>query len=84
MSRFISGLRDFFKSGFNVYLVLFLLLVGIFVITFTSETPISEIDGLVVNYFYLPSCPHCSEQRLIINELQDDVEGLTLERLFTY
>ncbi len=73
MSAPLSTIKKFFRSKFNCYLVLVLILVGIFAYFFTSVPSISQKDGLAVNFFYLPTCPHCSEQKPIFNELKEEM-----------
>ncbi len=72
----VSLIKDFSKSKFNVVLVLVLLLIGAFLILM-PEKEVTEETGFVVNYFYLPSCPHCTEQRPIILELQKEMPDVT-------
>jgi len=65
-----SGIKTFFKSKFNLYLVLSLVLVGIFAFFFIgTNSSVQESEGMNVNFFYLPTCPHCAEQKPIVEEL---------------
>lgn len=68
----VSTVRDFSKSKFNVGLLIALLLLGTFLLipAQPQETPAQE--ELAINYFYLPTCPHCAEQKPIILELQQE------------
>jgi glutaredoxin len=36
------------------------------------EPTITREDGLVVHFFYLPTCPHCADQKQIIEELKQE------------
>jgi glutaredoxin len=70
MSAIVSTIKDFFKSKFNIYLVLALILIGTFAFFFTgTQTEIQESEGMTVHFFYLPTCPHCAEQKPIVEEL---------------
>ncbi|MFA5050066.1 MAG: thioredoxin family protein [Candidatus Micrarchaeia archaeon] len=73
----ILSIRKFLQDKFNFYLVMGLLILGAAVFLSTqmnmAELPSSK---LTVNYFYLPTCPHCAEQKPIILELQKEMEDI--------
>jgi len=68
----LSTIKDFTKSKFNLGLLILLLLIGTALIA-QPETQAQETQGMTVNYFYLPTCPHCAEQKPIILELQQEM-----------
>ena len=72
MSMIISTIKGFFKSKFNIYLVIILLMLGAFAFFLTAENQVQEgsSEGLSVYFFYLPTCPHCAEQKPIYYEIK--------------
>lgn len=76
MNPVLSHIKKFFKSKFNIYLVIALVLIGAFALVFTSEPKISQDDGFSVIFFYLPSCHHCTEQKPIFNELKEEMKDV--------
>lgn len=72
-----SSIRGFLKEKFNRYLLGALLIVGIFAILFTGSQAAPTHDGMVVSVFYLPTCPHCAEQRPIIEQLQAELSDVS-------
>ena len=73
MSAIASTVKTFFRSKFNRYLVFILVLIGLFAYFFTAEPSVNQEDGFTVNFFYLPTCPHCAEQKPIFNELKEEM-----------
>jgi len=73
----LGSIREFMKPKFNRYLVMALLLLGGFLALSQPAGIPTDGDGLTVNYFYLPTCPHCAEQRPIIDELQSEIDDVT-------
>jgi len=70
MSTVINSVNGFFKSKFNTYLVLALILIGAFAFFYTgTQTETRDSEGMTVHFFYLPTCPHCAEQKPIVEEL---------------
>jgi len=72
----LSTIKEFTKSKFNLGLLIFLLLLGTALLVQPS-TQAQETQGMTVNYFYLPSCPDCAEQKPIILELQQEMKDVT-------
>lgn len=72
MSIIRSTIKQFWKSEFNRYLLLCLILIGIIAVFMAREPTITREDGLVVHFFYLPTCPHCADQKQIIEELKQE------------
>jgi len=68
----LSTIKDFTKSKFNLGLLILLFLIGAMLIA-QPEPQAQETQGMTVNYFYLPTCPHCAEQKPIILELQREM-----------
>jgi thiol-disulfide isomerase/thioredoxin len=74
----ISGVADFLKSPFNRYLVVGLLLLGAFALfAGLGEQPLPQGKEFTVHVFYLPTCPHCAEQKPIINELSQEMANVS-------
>lgn len=77
MGSVTSTIKNFFKSKFNVYLVLILLILGTLAFFLTSNTTtVPQTDGLTVTFFYLPTCPHCADQKPIFEQLKQDLPDL--------
>ena len=72
----MTAVREFLAPKFNLYLVVCLLLIGGF-LALASPAGAPSGDGLVVNYFYLPTCPHCAEQRPIIDEMRSEMPSVS-------
>jgi thiol-disulfide isomerase/thioredoxin len=73
MSIIKSTIKTFWKSNFNRYLLIVLLLIGTVTFFVTEEESVTEEEGLVVNFFYLPTCPHCADQKPIFEELKNEM-----------
>ena len=69
-------LKNFFKSKFNVCLIIILIILGGLSYFFIEEPSVTQETGLVVNFFYLPTCPHCADQKPIIEELKQELTGI--------
>lgn len=69
-----DSIKKFFSSKFNVYLIIFLLILGGLAFFAANDEPVSNADNasLSVHFFYLPTCPHCTEQKPIYFELKDE------------
>jgi len=67
-------IKDFFSTKFNSYLVILLILIGGFALFFTGETATQQTteDSLTIHFFYLPTCPHCSEQKPIYFDVKEE------------
>lgn len=76
MSIIKSTIKQFWESKFNRYLLLCLILIGIIALFITQEPTITKEDGLVVHFFYLPTCPHCADQKPIIEELKQELTDI--------
>ncbi|MBA3064744.1 thioredoxin family protein, partial [Candidatus Woesearchaeota archaeon] len=76
MNPILSAIKKFFESKFNIYLVIALIIMGAFAFIFTSEPKISQDDGFSIIFFYLPACPHCTEQKPIFNELKEEMKDV--------
>ncbi len=72
----VSGLRKFFGSKFNMGLVIALVLLGAFLIAAVPpEQPQGE--GVVLHFFYLPTCHFCKLQEPILEELKAEMPDVT-------
>ncbi|MFA6035543.1 MAG: thioredoxin family protein [Candidatus Micrarchaeia archaeon] len=70
----VENAKGFLSTPFNRYLVLALVLLGLFVIAMgQNPTPLQPDGGpdgnLTIHFFYLESCPHCAEQKPFNQEL---------------
>ena len=81
MGSIQSTLKKFWKSKFNRYLLLFLVIIGAAAIFIAEEPAITKEDGLVVHFFYLPTCPYCTEQKPIIQELSQEISDINFYSL---
>ncbi len=73
MNGIVSTVKEFFKEKFNVYLVIALIIIGIGAFILTDSAPVEEEGKFTVHFFYLPTCPHCAEQKPIIEELKKEM-----------
>jgi len=71
-------LKVFFSKKFNIYLVILLILLGSFALFFTGETTKQQTteDSMTIHFFYLPTCPHCSEQKPIYFDVKEERSDL--------
>ncbi|MEM4332479.1 MAG: thioredoxin family protein [Candidatus Micrarchaeia archaeon] len=77
MVNIIESMQEFLKEKFNLYLVAVLLVLGLAVFfSGAGEQPLQE-EKFTVHVFYLPTCPHCAEQKLVINELAQEMENVS-------
>ncbi len=74
----IKSLKEFFSSKFNIYLTIGLVILGVIAFFFTGgistkknqdNLPSAEVE---IHFFYLPTCPHCTEQKPIYFEIKED------------
>lgn len=72
-----SSLQGFFKSKFNLALVIALVLVGAFLLLSQPASEPVQGEGVVFHYFYLPTCHFCKEQEPIIHELEAEMPAVT-------
>lgn len=72
-------IKEFFSSKFNIYLVIILLLIGglAFFITYEKTAIQTTDEKLTVHFFYLPTCPHCTEQKPIYFEVKSERTDIT-------
>ncbi|MBU1855300.1 MAG: hypothetical protein KKF89_06250, partial [Nanoarchaeota archaeon] len=79
MNSILSNIKKFFDSKFNVYLVIALTIMGGLAFFLTGETS-SQIDSsgkLTIHFFYLPACPHCSEQKPVYFDVKEERTDVT-------
>ncbi|MCX8197935.1 MAG: hypothetical protein N3F07_01940 [Candidatus Micrarchaeota archaeon] len=75
-----AQLKDFFKDPFNRNLALALVALGAALMLFEpSSAPIpqnqsisSSQGGFHVDFFFLPTCPHCAEQKVLNQKLMQE------------
>ena len=65
-------ITSFFSSKFNLVLVILLILIGTFAYISTSQpsTAPQTNETSAVHFFYLPTCPHCADQKPIYYEVK--------------
>ncbi len=73
-NRLTNFLRDTFQDRFKRYLIISLIILGI-VIGVTGQGTTSTGD---INFFYLPGCPHCDEQKPFNEELAQKYPGIRI------
>lgn len=72
----ITQAKEFFSSKFNVSLAIILIALGFFAFFFIGGESITaepgELPGerIEINFFYLPTCPHCAEKKPIYYEVK--------------
>ncbi len=72
-------IQGILKDPFNRYLVAALILLGIFLLIQSLTQPALQSElivdnqtnniSLIIDFFYLPTCPHCAEQKLFNKKL---------------
>jgi glutaredoxin len=68
----LSSARGFFSSRFNCGLFALLIILGLFAWSLQQGHSIDDpSEGLSVHLFWLPTCPHCSEQKPIYYSLRE-------------
>ncbi|MGM5480887.1 MAG: hypothetical protein ACQESE_00600 [Nanobdellota archaeon] len=72
--KIMNSINNFFSTKFNIYLVLILLILAGLSFFITGEDPVHQTtdDNLAVQFFYMPSCPHCNEQKPIYSEIKEE------------
>src|SRR4030042_5076780 len=78
----VSSVKKFFASKFNVYLVIILLILGGLAFFLTGEKtiqqdPSGEAGEVIIHFFYLPTCPHCTEQKPIYYEVKEERKAIS-------
>ncbi len=72
----IQSLKEFFSTKFNVYLVIALAIIGVISFFFTGGANITNDTqpsaDIEIHFFYLPTCPHCTEQKPIYYEIKEE------------
>ena len=78
-------LKDFFSSKFNVGLVILLILVGAFAFFNVSDPnkidpadPNYDPEKVAVNFFFTPTCPYCSQQKPIIEQIKQERDDIQI------
>lgn len=76
----LSAIKNFFSSKFNIAVFVGLAALGVILLIYPQPhpqpTPFVPVEGFAVHYFYLPTCPHCAEQRPIVLELQKEMPDI--------
>jgi len=72
-------MKEFLTPPFNRYLVIGLLLLGLIAFFAGEPQTIQQNNSteLVVHFFYLPTCPHCAEQKPIIYDLSNELSNVS-------
>jgi len=76
-NRVTNFLKNTFQDRFKRYLIISLIILGIFV-GFTSQGTSSPGEGYKVYFFYLPGCSHCEEQRLFNEKLAKEFPSIQI------
>jgi len=62
--------KDFLKEPFNLYLTIGLVVLGLALILVPPAAQENSLDSkLQVDFFYMPTCPHCAEQKPLNEKL---------------
>ena len=78
MSEILSEIKSFLAVPFNRYLVAVLILLGAAAMLWVDGVQPEQPEGAVsVHFFYLPTCPHCAEQKPIIFELEQEMQNVS-------
>ncbi|MFC1768797.1 hypothetical protein ACFLZX_03465 [Nanoarchaeota archaeon] len=77
----IGWLKKIYGDKFKRYLILGLIIIGIFIFFYqpTEQTiePVSQQDPtLEIEFFYHPTCPHCAKQKEFNNKLNEKYPGI--------
>jgi hypothetical protein len=72
-------LRNAFQDRFKRYLIISLIILGIFV-AFTSQGTSSTGEGYKVYFFYLPGCSYCEEQEPFNEKLESEYPSINITR----
>ncbi|MEM3374457.1 MAG: hypothetical protein QXE31_04515 [Candidatus Woesearchaeota archaeon] len=73
----IKSIKEFLSEKFNLYLVLFLILLG--TIAYFKDFDLSKksvSEEIEIHFFYLPTCPHCNEQKPIYYAIKEEFNQL--------
>jgi len=73
-NRLTNFLKNTFQDRFRRYLIISLIILGI-VIGFTTQGTIGIGD---INFFYLPGCSHCEEQRAFNEKLAEKYPSIQI------
>ncbi|MCX8163555.1 MAG: thioredoxin family protein [Candidatus Micrarchaeota archaeon] len=83
LKKIIKSVEEFVKEPFNFYLLAFLVFLGVVIIysgiggELVTEQQKPE-SALKLYYFYLPTCPHCAQQRPIVAEIEKEISDLAV------
>lgn len=76
-NRVTNFLKNTFQDRFKRYLIISLIILGIFV-AFTSQGTSSIGGGFEVHFFYLPSCSHCEAQEPFNEKLRSAYPSINI------
>ena len=64
MAKNFDWVKKMYTDQFKRYLMLALVIIGLFLIFRGEETTVqTPSEGLAVDFFFHPACPHCNEQK---------------------
>ncbi|MEM0438132.1 MAG: thioredoxin family protein [Candidatus Micrarchaeia archaeon] len=69
----VSSIKEFLAVPFNRYLVIALIVIGAVALSVSDGAVKPPSEKLEVYVFTLPTCPHCAEQKPIIQELAEEM-----------
>jgi hypothetical protein len=78
-NRLINFLKNTFQDRFKRYLIISLIVLGMF-IGFTSQGTSTSGEGYEVHFFYLPGCSHCEEQEPFNEKLRSEYPSINITR----
>ena len=78
-NRLTDFLKNTFQDRFKRYLIISLVILGIFV-GFTSQGTSSPGEGFEVHFFHVPGCSHCVEQEPFNEKLESEYPSINITR----
>ena len=73
-NKIVKFFKDFFSSKFNIYLVLLLIILGSISFFYVDNNKVVDYssEDITVHFFHLPTCPHCTDQKPIYQQLKEE------------
>ncbi|MEM4348714.1 MAG: hypothetical protein QXN37_04045 [Candidatus Anstonellaceae archaeon] len=70
----VAQIKEFLIDPFNRYLVAALLILGLVLLLFPQQEQVAaeKDENFRIYYFYLPTCPHCAQQKIFNQKLMEE------------
>ena len=75
--NFVDDIKSFLKVPFNRYLAIALILLGLFLIFSEGKETTNNSEKFRIDFFFLPTCPHCAEQKPFNEKLMQEFPNIT-------